>query len=584
MSTQRVSGWNASVAAAAISVVVSGLLATPAAQASVPGQSSSLTLKTTKAVVFKNGYALVIKEATGVADATGRVYTLEVPGSAVLGSFWAVGAGDHKILAMRAEYVDVWTRQEPTAGAAPAATISQLLARAEEGAVTLTTATGEVTGRIVGRTSSGDESLVLIDVPHGDDTEPHAEIVTLPASEILAVHGVEPVGPSEADPQFVRAKRLSFDLGRERADKPARLTLMYFTPGLRWIPTYRVSGELKDSASMALQAEILNQEEDLEGTALDLVVGVPHFRFKDVVSPLSLEAKLRNTLAEAAPQLMGQASLGSQAVTNAIFTQQPSVRQGPPRAQGGGDVQLPSELTATGEQDLFVYSVPSFTLKNGGRATVPLWQAEPPLRHLYTLDLNVVRNADSGLLVEGGGLNAGRPSESPLRLLRTKVWHQLELTNDSEVPWTTGAAMILRGGLPMGQDLLTYTPPGSATLLPMTVAVNLRGTLEEEETERKPEALRRNGYTYQWIRKKGTIELSSYATEERQMRVTVSLPGKAGEVSDGGEVHIEDGHPREWNDASHAWKVNNHSDLAWELTLEPGKVVELTYEVEFFVR
>ena len=584
MSTRRHSGWDPATAMAAICVLIGSLSSGAAVPARAAEGSGALRLRTTKAVVFKDGHALIIKKATGTADATGRVHTLEVPDSAVLGSFWAVGSADQRVLAMRAEFVDDWTRRDASAEPGAGATISQLLARAGDGTVTLTTAKGEISGVVVGRTTVEDESYLLIDVPVEDSTESRTETVALPVAEILAVHGIEPLGSSAADPQFVRAKRLSFDLGRDQADQPVELTLMYFTPGVRWIPTYRVSGELKDSASMALQAEILNQEEDLDGAALDLVVGVPHFRFKEVVSPLSLEETLRRALSEAAPQLMGQASLGSQAVSNALFTQVPGVAQAPPAERSGSDVRLPSELTATGEQDLFVYSVPSFTLKSGGRATVPLWQSELPLRHLYTLDLNVVRNADSGSLVDGNDPVIGRRNESPLRILRTKVWHQLELTNRSEVPWTTGAAMILRGGLPMGQDLLTYTPPGGSTLLPMTVAVNLQGTLEEEEIERRPEALRRNGYTYQLIRKKGTIRLSSYATQARRMRVTAALPGKAGAVSDDATVHVEDCHPGEWSNGSNVWSVNNHSDVTWELTLQPGKVVELTYEVEFYVR
>jgi hypothetical protein len=583
MSTRRVAGQNP--ATAAITVLVLSLFVGAAAPVRAAERSGALRLRTTKAVVFKDGHALIIKQAKGTADASGRVYTLEVPDSAVLGSFWAVGSADQRVLAMRAEYVDDWTRQDAPPEPGAGTTISQLLARAGDGTVTLTTPRGDISGVVVGRTTFEDESYLLIDALRKDSAEPGTGLVTLPVSEILAVHGVESFDSSSADPQFVRAKRLSFDLGRDQADKPVELTLMYFTPGIRWIPTYRLGGALKDSASMALQAEIVNQEEDLDGAALDLVVGVPHFRFKEVVSPLSLEATLRRAVAEAAPQVMGQyAGLGSQVVSNANFTQQPSVGQGPPAVRSGADVRLPSELTATGEQDLFVYSVPSFTLKSGGRATVPLWQSELPLRHLYTLDLNVVRNADSGLLIDGDGTYFGRRNDSPLRLLRTKVWHQLELTNDSEVPWTTGTAMILRGGLPMGQDLLTYTPPGGSTLLPMTVAVNLQGTLEEEEIERRPEALRRNGYTYQLIRKKGTIRLSSYATQARRMRVTAALPGKAGAASDDATVHVEDCHPGEWSKGSDAWRVNNHSDLTWELTLQPGTVVELTYEVEFYVR
>ena len=55
--------------------------------------------------------------------------------------------------------------------------------------------------------------------------------------------------------------------------------------GTSAIPTYRVSGELKDKADLALQGEVLNEIEDIDKAALDLVVGVPNFRFKDTAFP-----------------------------------------------------------------------------------------------------------------------------------------------------------------------------------------------------------------------------------------------------------------------------------------------------------
>jgi len=48
-------------------------------------------------------------------------------------------------------------------------------------------------------------------------------------------------------------------------------------------------------------------DSDIRVAALDLVVGVPNFRFKDVVSPLTLERVMRQALQETAPTLMAQA-------------------------------------------------------------------------------------------------------------------------------------------------------------------------------------------------------------------------------------------------------------------------------------
>ena len=125
------------------------------------------------------------------------------------------------------------------------------------------------------------------------------------------------------------------------------------------------------------------------------------------------------------------------------------------------------------EQDLFVYSAGRRSLAKGARATINLWELEVPLEHLYTLDLDVVRGSEFEAYLR----HPGRQQESPLQLAKNPVWHQLRLENGSLFPWTTGPALLLRGLIPLGQELLTYTPRGAQVLVPVTVAVDRSGAL-----------------------------------------------------------------------------------------------------------
>ncbi len=539
--------------------------------------AGQLTLTTRKAVVFKDGYAMMIKQARGTADADGRVHTFEVPDAAVLGSFWATSA-DHRVLAMRAEFTDTWKRK--AVGRTGGQTnLAALMQSAIGRGVELTMLDGRThRGVLVSRTTIDHIPMVTL-LPDPDmpiiETAGELNGIALVEAQIAHMHCPSLSQTRDGNAVFVRAKRLSLDLGAEAAEKPIELTLIYFTPGLRWIPTYRISGQLNDSAQLALQGEILNETEDLDGVALDLVVGVPHFRFGNLISPLALEAQLRNALAQAAPQLMNQT------ISNAMFSQRAGEWRGRPAGGDGVGIELPDELTGTGEQDLFVYSVPRFSLGKGGRATVPLWQAQAPLRHLYTLDLHVVRHGQHGSMVRGAN-ETGYPADSPLRLLENQVWHQLELANRSKVPWTTGAAMILRGDLPVGQDLLAYTPPGARSLLPMTVAVNLRGELSEEEIERQPNALQWGGHSYSMIRKKGTITVTSHREAPSAMRIVARVAGKVTKADAQATVRIDDFHPADWQHGA-VWQ-NNHSEVIWNLNLEPGESKTLSYQVMFYVR
>jgi hypothetical protein len=262
--------------------------------------------------------------------------------------------------------------------------------------------------------------------------------------------------------------------------------------------------------------------------------------------------------------------------SNAIYSQNPSsiTTRRAPEAAGGG-LNLAPELAAGGAQDLFVYGTKSFSLKREARATVPLWQSTSTLRHVYTLDLKDTpfdmsrrQNFDA--------------QESPLTLAKSKVWHQYELTNSGTAPWTTGAALILKNNLPLGQELMTYTPPGAKTLLPVTVAVDMTGDLQEKELGRTVNALRLDGYEYSLIQKRATISIDNFRKEKSTTRVTFTVTGKADKATEGGKIEIND---RRANvNVGDISRANNESTVSWDLVVEPGTCKVLTVDYTYYSR
>ena len=65
-------------------------LALTAARTAEPG---TLAVATERVIIFKDGYGLFVKSASAVADGEGKVHTDQVPGAAVLGTFWAIPEG-----------------------------------------------------------------------------------------------------------------------------------------------------------------------------------------------------------------------------------------------------------------------------------------------------------------------------------------------------------------------------------------------------------------------------------------------------------------------------------------------------------
>lgn len=568
-----------------------------------PAEARALEFANERVVVFKDGYGLFVKSASGDADAEGRLFTDEVPDAAVLGTFWATADGD-EIVGMKAEWIEQTQRIEKETDC-----VSSLeLLRANQGKLlSLQMVYGQtVTGTLVDVLEVPDEPVMLGEAPstgaghgHGRAAAEPSRSVAVPGDgqfaimqtpagmEVLPIGAIRTITGDDLATRMIRptelterSKRLWFDVGAAAAGRRVAIRLFYFTPGIRWIPTYRADGDLKDHGRLALQGEILNEVEDIEGAVFDLVVGVPNFRYKGTISPLSLERVMVDALRQSAPGLMGQQ------MSNVSFAQRAGEWRGdraqPASAEGSAMAELAAELTATDAQDLFVYSVERLSLARGDRATVSLWQSVVPLRHLYTMDVQTVRDWRSGALAASPAAPNEAGSVSPLRLAANTVWHQLELTNSSDVPWTTGPAMLLATFLPLGQELLTYTPRGGRTLLPITVAVDVRGTYDEEEIDREPKAARWGNYQWDRVRNKGTVTLTNYRDEPVDMLVTVNSGGRAESASDGGMITISPTRAADWIGGHGA--VNSHSEVVWKLILEPGASRTLTYLFRYYVR
>ena len=255
--------------------------ATGAAPASQQNRSTpeagTLTLTTERVVIFKDGYGLFVKAATATADSQGVVRTDHVPEAAVLGTFWAIP----QERALKSSIAD-WVETVKTKNEEGSCLSTQELLRANVGK-TLTlgrVGANPLTGKIIEvldapavpaltraqLTSSGIEAgpyelplarrggdFFVIEVADG----PEQGRMVLPISYVSSLSGKEVithcVRPSEV---ATRTKRLSFDFGREAAGKSVTLRIFYFTPGVRWIPTYRVDTGNGAKAELSLQAEI----------------------------------------------------------------------------------------------------------------------------------------------------------------------------------------------------------------------------------------------------------------------------------------------------------------------------------------
>lgn len=565
--------------------------AVTAAATSAFAEDGRLALVTERAVVFKDGTCLIVKKATGTSDAAGEVFTEEVPDAAVLGTFWAVPspgrllsmvAGMHDATETTTEsvpctqYLEILRANEGRKatvelddGKSVAGTIRRVLARTEPGAPEVAADGGVRYVYALGSsrtTTVLQGALFVLAADEGDIVLPVARVRRL----VVAGATLE-IERKTTEKRTTRRLTFRFEGGAAARE----LRVMYFRPGVRWIPTYRIelprAPASAGRARIRLQAELLNEAEDLLDVPIDVVVGVPNFRFRDVVSPFVLERDLRDALRQAAPQLMGQQTMASN-FSNGGGPWTGAVSG----AAGGGPVSIPADIVTERSEDLFSYTLPRITLRRGQRAAVPVFEADVAYRDVYTWDV-VVRRADSETAPGGAGV-------SPLTLSNQRVWHQIELTNGSGVPWTTGAALVEDGRRPIAQELMTYVPAGAVVRMPLTVAVDVRAEFSEQETARKLGALRWQDRSYARIDKRVRAAVTSRLAAPADLEVRLRLGGRAEDASDGGRVELAPFRSDDWENYTGNPAVNNHSSVTWTLRLEPGASAEREAAVHYFVR
>lgn len=546
-----------------------------------------LTLNTEKVIVFKDGYAMVIKKARAVTDENGEVHTYDVPDAAVLGSFWAV-PDEGTLVSMTAGWddstethvviEDCSTTLEILKGNLGKTCKIEINDRVIRGVILKVLSTSTPVARIPG--SLEHESRLHV-VSQTVEALQGSQFILRndDGDHVLSAHGIQSLVIKDMSTSLEksvttkhRRKKLTFDFDTPHVERT--FTIMYFRPGYRWIPTYRVHLDPEGhtgQADLSLQAEILNEAEDLDDVPIDIVVGVPHFKFKNDVSPLVLEGVMRHALQQAHPGLMAQ----TQSFSNSTYSLRPSEH----RRQDTSALpapKLPENLSAGGAGDLFIYHLPPMTLKKNQRTAVNILTARVGYKDVYTWDIMFKRQAND-LSPAGQGV------ASPLKLSQNKIWHQIELVNTTAMPWTTGPVMIMSGPQPLGQDLLTYTSPRDAVRVPVTVSTDVRGMLSESESGRELNALKYDRRDYARIGKTLKLNVCNHKSSDILLEVTARFAGRATAATHEGIVTLDGHSPKYWSHFRGSEAVNNSSHIIWRTSLEPGELFEPTVEYHYYV-
>jgi len=149
------------------------------------------------------------------------------------------------------------------------------------------------------------------------------------------------------------------------------------------------------------------------------------------------------------------------------------------------------------------------------------------------------------------------------------------LVNNMKMPWTTAAAAFVKDGRFTGQDICYYTAPGAETTIRINRAMNILAEEAELELERKRNAAKFAGWSYDLVKVKGKLRLQSRLDKAARVEVTKNLSGEVFEI---------DPLAKDIPTARGLKRVNPRHTLVWEIELNPGRKQTLSYTYEVYVR
>lgn len=539
-----------------------------------PAAAAPTSLPVREVTVFKDGHAFLLRQGRLPTDAAGEVVVDDLP-APVLGAFWPFAAEPGVSLA------GVVAGERAVRVEQPAASLAELVAANPGAECTVTERDGgRYRATIVAAPAAavGNGGVVLVATADGTKALPF-ELVR----DLTFIGGYRTAFDREERRDLLT---LRLDWGGEAPRPQAEVGVLYLERGFRWVPSYRVAADGRGTATVTLQATLVNDLTPLEDATVNLVVGAPSFAFAGQLDPMALGA--------AAAEASRRADPGSQtawALSNAIMTQVAQPARTAAFDPGGGG-ELAADQAAPSE-DLYVFTVRHVTLGRGERMVLPVAEVRLGYRDLYTLAVPCTPPGDLGL----PSVDPGREVEMRRLLGLPKVQHRLRLRNTGPHPLTTAPALILVEGRLLAQGVMTYTPVGAEVDLEATAAVDIAVRRSEVEVARTPDAVRWDGAAYARVDLGGRIALVNRRDRPVELEVVRQVLGAVDSATRGGAVAalnlVEEEQlgalprpPWWWWYSWPSWwtRLNGLGQITWRLELQPGESAELDYTWHYLWR
>jgi hypothetical protein len=311
-------------------------------------------------------------------------------------------------------------------------------------------------------------------------------------------------------------------------NKTVGIGVAYLQEGIRWEPSYilDVNGS---TGNLSLRASMQNTTEQIKDSDVFFVVGSPFVTNRGIPDML-------------APGAVAAPAIGVEKKDEKEEREGRERRAEAEEAERGNVQNAAVTREEIGE--LYYYKKPGLSLATSDVAMVSILDTTVSVAPRFEW------NADG-----------------------EEVSYLVSLINRSKEPLTTGPVFVLENGKAIGQENVKYTPAGGTTEIRLSRGIGLKVAKTEAETRRlSPVRVGRTDYVPVVL--KGTLTITNHKTEAVAVKVTKTVRGKVGELSDKGTVkqtQILSGEP------------NPINDLEWTVQIPAGATKTITYTFETYM-
>ena len=544
------------------------LLSLPIVPAQEIREPPSFKPSVKRVAVFKNGYAFTYREGQAV-PVNGWVYTTDVP-IGVMGTVWGYTTSP------QARVTQLLASEADKKEANRVANLEELLFVNEGSRIRVKPQNSDkiLEGTYV---ILNPRRTFLVGETHAPLRDTGAERIANGESDIAIttetgvtvmrtsnIAFLEFVGQPRWDKLMTsKENRLLVKTENVPAGQSIGIGIAALERGIRWIPAYRIEpkGDPVTEAKLELEAMVINELTDISNAEFYFVVGVPHFLYQDLISPLSLTQTFAG--------VSSYFNVSQNQYSNAIMTQSRAGELRPSRnTTSTPSTTVPEEdsLPAMSADELYLYRSDQIALKKGERASLRLFSLTVPCREVF--EWNV---PESSAYAEY--------STRSLTNLSDGFWRSLKLKNETGMPWTTAPAITFRDWKPLGQDFIAFTPVNTETTVRVTPATEVVGTHKMEEKSRIRQIIKpakadgTAAEEYDLITVEGTIKLRNVKKQPVDVLITRKVGATIIEASKPGTIS------REGTDLQ---ALNPNSVVRWEMSLPPGEM-QLRYVYKIYV-